>query len=88
LPTSNLLESSGPKEQVLRALAASPDPLDAYQVAKIAGVTPIQAGRTLAKLALKGIVRTQDPLGTVDDLAARYTLVSDVADTSEPGSTG
>lgn len=65
----------GPKELVLRALDAAGEALDAYQVAKASGVTPMQAGRTLAKLALKGLVKTDDPLGTENDLSARYRLV-------------
>ena len=76
LSTSNLPDASGPKEQVIRALSSSPNPLDAYQVAKLAGVTPMQAGRTLAKLALKGVVKTEDPLGSDNDLSARYALVA------------
>ena len=36
----------------------------------------MQAGRTLAKLALKGLVKTDDPLGTENDLSARYRLVA------------
>jgi predicted ArsR family transcriptional regulator len=67
--------ASGPKELVLRALETTPGSLDAYDVAKLAGVTPMQAGRTLAKLALNGVVQTDDQLGTENDLAARYRLV-------------
>lgn len=60
----------------MRALANAGEALDAYQVAKVTGVTPMQAGRTMAKLALKGVVRTDDPLGTENDLGARYRLVA------------
>ena len=69
--------AAGPKDLVLRALESASGPLDSYQVAKSAGVTPIQAGRTLAKLASSGLVQTDDPLGTDNDLAARYRLVSE-----------
>lgn len=69
--------ASGPKELVLRALESASGPLDSYQLAKVAGVTPMQVGRTLAKLALKGIVYTDDPLGTENNLSARYRLVSE-----------
>jgi DNA-binding IclR family transcriptional regulator len=76
LDASHQSTASGPKELVLRALESAPGPLDSYQLAKVAGVTPTQVGRTLAKLALKGIVYTDDPLGTENDLSARYRLVS------------
>ena len=73
---ANTLEGNGPKDLVLRALHSAGEALDAYQVAKASGVTPMQAGRTLAKLALKGLVKTDDPLGTENDLSARYRLVA------------
>lgn len=73
---THTIDGTGPKELVLRALDAAGEALDAYQVAKASGVTPMQAGRTLAKLALKGLVKTEDPLGTENDLSARYRLVA------------
>lgn len=73
---STTLDGTGPKDLVLRALDSAGGPLDSYQVAKASGVTPMQAGRTLAKLALKGLVKTDDPLGTENDLSARYRLVA------------
>lgn len=76
MPDTNALDGAGPKDLVLRALESAGDALDAYQVAKASGVTPMQAGRTLAKLALKGFVTTADPLGTENDLSARYRLVA------------
>lgn len=84
MSAANLPEVSGPKEQVVRALAGAAEPLDAYQVAKVAGVTPIQAGRTLAKLAHNGVAITDDRLGTANDLSARYRLVEGVAPSSAP----
>lgn len=84
MSAANPPEVFGPKEQVVRALAGAAEPLDAYQVAKVAGVTPIQAGRTLAKLAHTGVARTDDPLGTANDLSARYRLVEGVAPSSTP----
>lgn len=72
---ANTIDGTGPKDLVLRALNAAGEALDAYQVAQASGVTPMQAGRTLAKLALKGLVETEDPLGTENDLSARYKLV-------------
>ena len=76
MPDSNTLAAAGPKDQVLRALSSATEALDSYQMAKLAGVTPMQACRTLAKLALKGLVKTDDPLGTENDLSARYRLVA------------
>lgn len=77
MDTSHQTTASGPKELVLRALESANEPMDSYQLAKVAGVTPTQVRRTLAKLALKGIVFTEDPLGTENDLSARYRLVSE-----------
>lgn len=72
---TNQTAATGPKEHVLRALQSATGPLDSYELAKLSGATPTQVGRTLAKLAAKGIAVTDDPLATENDLSARYRLV-------------
>ncbi len=83
-PTPSSLTTSNPRPEmnnnhdtrqaVLDALQKAGTPMDAYQVAKAAGVSPIQAARTLTKLSAKGIVQPQDPLSDEADLSARFTL--------------
>ncbi|WP_420992200.1 hypothetical protein ACKI2N_031010 [Cupriavidus sp. 30B13] len=62
------------RQAVIDALQKAGTPMDAYQVAKAAGVSPIQAARTLTKLSAKGIVQPEDPLSEEADLSARFTL--------------
>ncbi|KDP84502.1 helix-turn-helix domain-containing protein [Cupriavidus basilensis] len=63
------------RQAVIDALKKTGTPMDAYQVAKATGVSPIQAVRTLTKLTTKGLVRTDGPLGDENDLSAQFSLV-------------
>jgi pyocin large subunit-like protein len=62
-------------KQVLAVLRDRAQPLDAYQLARVTGLTAMTAGRALVGLAEQGVVRPVDELGTANDLAARYELV-------------
>jgi predicted ArsR family transcriptional regulator len=67
--------SKSSREAVLETLKATPDALDAYQVAKATGLTPMQASRTLRKLEAEKAVTAID--GVNDELAARYRVATD-----------
>jgi predicted ArsR family transcriptional regulator len=69
------------RQAVIDALKKTGTPMDAYQVAKATGVSPIQAARTLTKLTAKGLVRTDDAVGA-EDLSARFSLVPESKDGS------
>ncbi|VTU43172.1 MULTISPECIES: hypothetical protein [unclassified Variovorax] len=60
--------------EVLLHLQASPEPLEAYQVAKALGgrLTPMEAGRVLAGLEQDGLVASDDETGTANDLYRRF----------------
>ncbi|KVP75556.1 hypothetical protein [Burkholderia ubonensis] len=61
------------RQLVLDAVRAAGRPIDAYQVAKVTGLTPMQAGRTLVKLAAEQLIVTSDPLDAADGgLAAQF----------------
>jgi hypothetical protein len=61
-------------KQTLAALQQAPEPQDAYQIARRSRLSAMDAGRSLVQLARLGLVRTKDPLGTCNDLAARYRV--------------
>ena len=61
------------RQVVLDEVRAAGRPIDSYQVAQTTGLTPMQAGRMLLKLASEHLVRTSDPLDAADKgLAARF----------------
>lgn len=62
-------------QQLLEVLKKSEQPLDAYQIARQTGLTPMNVGRSLMKLVKKGQVRYLDELGSANDLSARVIVV-------------
>lgn len=70
------------RQAVIDALQKTGTPMDAYQVAKATGVSPIQAARTLTKLAAKGVVQTDAQLGAEADLSAQFRLAPAPKDTA------
>lgn len=74
MKTAMSSSASGPKALVVQALENASGPLNAYQVAKATGVTPMQAGRTLLKLAAQGLAQSDDERATANDLAAAFSL--------------
>jgi hypothetical protein len=71
-----MVNKQSTREAVISALRKSSDALDAYQVAKHTGLTPIQAGRTLLKLASEQMVMSDDDLAdSANTLSAQFRLL-------------
>ena len=60
--------------ETLSALGATRQALDAYKLAQLVGASPMDTGRALVQLHRRGLVCTDDPQGTVNDLACRFAL--------------
>ena len=52
-----------------------PQTTDAYALAKVTGLSAMEAGRALKHLHEQGLVRPVEELGTANDLACQYQVV-------------
>ena len=75
--TGKQAQKASPRQLVIDALTRSTEPLDAYQVAKASGLSPMQVSHTLSKLSEQGLATPQDDPGSAsaNALAVRYRLV-------------
>lgn len=60
------------REAVLAALRNSTGPVDGFEVARLARVSPLQASRALEKLAAEGLARKADGVDGLSDPSATF----------------
>lgn len=60
---------------LLKALDGHGAPADAYRLARLTGASVMETGRLLEQLEQRGWVTSDDPSGTINDLARRFTCV-------------
>jgi hypothetical protein len=61
---------------VLAALRTSSEPIDGYAVAKITGVSPLQASRALERLVRDGHALKQDTIDGLLDPSATFQSIA------------